>query len=129
MNLVEYLLDLKRLIASRQDVRLLSWTDRLLRDGTYLTVRARVQFTDDSFIELSEAAVSLRREAVSKLHYSYHYQRGNQTVFRYDNAPHFPGLPNYPHHKHIGDQVEGCAPPDLARALKEIDSILYPASK
>jgi len=35
--------------------------------------------------------------------YSYHWAdaQGN-LIRRWDNAPHFPGLPNFPHHVHDG---------------------------
>ena len=88
----------------------------------------RLIFYDGSFLDVNEVVAFLDYR-IKKLSYSYHYQRGEQVVFRYDNAPHFPGLSDFLHHKHIGDRVEGCAPPDWVEVLKEIDSILYPASK
>ena len=44
----------------------------------------------------------------------------------YDNSPHFPHLPTFPHHKHKGSESDVIAanPPDLATVLREIDSIM-----
>ncbi len=40
------------------------------------------------------------------LGYRYHSQRADgELMFRYDNTPHFPELPSYPHHKHLRDTV------------------------
>lgn len=34
--------------------------------------------------------------------YAYHYQRADGIlIFRYDNEPHWPNLPSFPHHKHL----------------------------
>lgn len=65
---------------------------------------------------------------LSKAEYAYHYQdRDNTLIFRYDNAPHHPNIPNFPHHKHTGNQIESAAPPHLGDILREIDSFLYAA--
>jgi len=39
--------------------------------------------------------VDLESERARQM-YSYHYQRsGTSLVFRYDDTPHYPGLPNF----------------------------------
>ena len=46
-------------------------------------------------------------------------------IFRYDDAPHFPSLPNAPHHKHVGEtDVVSSESPDLQSVLKEIETII-----
>ena len=40
-------------------------------------------------------------------------------VFRYDNAPHFPGLVNFPHHKHLPDKVTDTLEPSILNAIEE----------
>jgi hypothetical protein len=58
--------------------------------------------------------------------FGYHYQKGNQTLFRYDNSAHHPHLANFPCHKHTADgEVIPAKPPDLREILREINSILY----
>jgi hypothetical protein len=38
--------------------------------------------------------------------YSYHFQNDkDEIIFRYDNAPHWNKLENFPHHKHIDNQI------------------------
>lgn len=45
---------------------------------------------------------------IDKIKYRYQYQKmgSYERIFRYDNARHHPGLPTFPHHKHIGLEVE-----------------------
>ena len=55
--------------------------------------------------------------------YAFHFFDGSgRTVFRYDNSFNHPGLPNFPHHKHIGSEesVVAAAPPDVEAILAEI---------
>ncbi len=62
--------------------------------------------------------------------YALHYQNRNaQLVFRYDNYPHYPGLPFYPNHKHIRDaSVTGCPEPHLRDVLQEIAEFIERSS-
>jgi hypothetical protein len=63
----------------------------------------------------------------TKMH-SYHYQGADDSlIFRHDDTPHHSGLPNFPHHKHVGSEpnVISVAPPDLPTVLQEIEA-LYP---
>jgi hypothetical protein len=89
-------------------------------------IRGDLYFADSSrlhFRELVEA-----RTRVVRLRYSYHRQRADSSlVFRYDDTPHYPGLPNSPHHKHLGSEgaVVAASLPDLVAVLQEIEAI-YP---
>ncbi len=59
--------------------------------------------------------------------YAYHYQRPDGAlVFRYDNSPHFPALPTFPHHKHEASRanVMAASAPDLQTVLGEIRSLM-----
>ena len=54
------------------------------------------------------------------LGYRYHFQdEHNKLVFRYDNTPHFPILENFPHHKHIPDNVTGVVEPSILKVIDE----------
>lgn len=54
--------------------------------------------------------------------YSFHYVDSNvQNIFRYDNAPHYHDLPNFPHHKHVStSRVEPASQPSLRKIVNEI---------
>jgi hypothetical protein len=70
-------------------------------------------------LEINEAII-VENGALKTLGYRYHFQRaGNELVFRYDNTPHFPDLPSFPHHKHLRDAVVASSKPDLLDVLQE----------
>jgi len=53
--------------------------------------------------------------------YSYQYMDSNNNlIFRYDNSEHYPDLPNFPHHKHISENILSSKEPNLIDVLKEI---------
>jgi hypothetical protein len=41
---------------------------------------------------------------IGRRKYAFHWQNDSgELIVRWDNAPHFPKLPNFPHHKHLSD--------------------------
>jgi len=84
-------------------------------------IRGDIFFADGSLLHFREL-IDLEI-APSRLMYSYHYQRADASlVFRYDDTPHHPDLPNFPHHKHeqAEPSVVPADPPSLASVLAEI---------
>ncbi|MFN2356962.1 MAG: DUF6516 family protein [Desulfotignum sp.] len=54
------------------------------------------------------------------LNYRYHFQDiNNNLVFRYDNAPHFPGFANFPNHRHGPDEVRDSSKPPIEKIIEE----------
>lgn len=91
-------------------------------------IRGELTFADGSCLHFRELVEIQAR--VMRIMYSFHYQRENGSlIFRYDDTPHFPALPQFPHHKHIGSQTDAipAQPPDLTAVLREIET-LYPVS-
>lgn len=82
---------------------------------------SRAFFWDNSFLDLYEV-ISTELGYLVRVHYAYTYIRDGQRVFRYDNAPHYPEILTYPHHKHIGpeDRLAPSDQPSLAQVLQEI---------
>ena len=82
-------------------------------------LRADIHFIDNSLLHFRELFV--KQGNPIKKTYTYHYQRvDGATVFRYDNAPHFPNLPSAPQNKHIGENdVIAANAPDLQSVLVE----------
>ena len=82
-------------------------------------VRLATLFIDDSELHVFEYVNSDLR----KLGYAYHYQSpSGSSIFRYDNEPHYPALPTFPHHKHIGEEKTPKASEEvnIDEVLKEI---------
>jgi len=84
-------------------------------------VRLAALFVDDSELHIFEYVNSdLRR-----LSYAYHYQDPfGSLIFRYDNEPHYSGLPTFPHHKHVAQEKTPKASEEVNvdEFLKEITS-------
>jgi hypothetical protein len=93
-------------------------------------IRGSLYFVDGSSLHLREF-VNVQFD-VDRYMYVYQYQRPDGTlVFRYDNTPHFPGLPTFPHHKHEGSEsdVVSAFSPDLKEVLHEIRSLIKPPAR
>ena len=95
-------------------------------------ITGQITFVDSSRLYLSEYIDV--EHTVDKIKYSYHLMRGNQVLFRYDNAsdPHARRLKTYPHHKHTvngklhtvnGKLVESTTP-TLEEILEEVKGLL-----
>jgi len=123
-TLHNYLVRIEATIYSRQDITVRDLRVELVA-ATAAYIEDRLIFYDGSFLEIEEV-LYLSDRRIEKVRYSYHYQKGDRLIFRYDNAPHHAELPTFPHHKHIGDHVEPCQEPDLHDVLREIDARLYP---
>ena len=87
-------------------------------------LRGNVIFQDDSLLHFREF-VSIGAE-VERMVYAYHYQRADSAlIFRYDNTPHYPDLPNAPHHRHDSSgKASGVPAPDLEFVLQEIELLI-----
>jgi hypothetical protein len=123
-TLHNYLARIEATIYSRQEITVRDlYVEPVSTTAAY--IEDRLIFYDQSFLEIEEA-LYLSDRRIEKVRYSYHYQKGDRLIFRYDNAPHHPELPTFPHHKHVDDRVESCQEPDLHDVLREIDARLYP---
>jgi hypothetical protein len=88
-------------------------------------IRGNIYFLDGSLLHLREF-VNVEH-GIERYMYAYHYQRPDGTlVFRYDNTPHFPTLPTFPHHKHETSEanVVAASLPDLWTILIEIQRLV-----
>ena len=75
--------------------------ERLTLIDGYL--RARLALADGSQLEFSEYMQRSSAGEMVVITYSYHWvNANNQLIMRWDNTPHFPGLPGFPDHIHDG---------------------------
>ena len=84
-------------------------------------VRGQIIFVDGSVLHLREFVAV--EQQIERYTYAYHYQRSDGSlIFRYDRTPHFPYLPNFPHHKHVHVEtnVISASEPDLFSVIDEI---------
>ena len=77
-------------------------TERTTEDRGYF--RVRMKLSNGDFLEASEYFV-IQAGQPSTLEYRYQWMDSAQRklIKRWDNAEHYPDLPNFPHHIHMGD--------------------------
>ena len=91
-------------------------------DAVY--IRGTVLFTDASSLDLS-LFIQKTGRALSVDKYRFHYMdRQSRMIFRYDNAPHHPGLSSFPHHKHLSNRTITASFKELSDILEEISTII-----
>ena len=91
-------------------------------------IRGDIYFLDGSLRHL-RAFVNVQH-GVERYMYVYQYQSSTGVfIFRYDNTPHFPDLPTFPHHRHEGGEttVMAAMPPDLPTIFSEVQRYMTDA--
>jgi len=94
-----------------------------IRDSASGAIEGILYFVDGSRLEFSED-VYLHQGRPVKPRYRYQYIKNKQSVFRYDNAPHHPKIPTFPHHKHVGKEIVAASEPTLGQLLDEIADLM-----
>lgn len=85
-------------------------------------LRIKVELSGGGKAEFFEYLVATPEVRIVK--YSFHCQTASGTLLkRWDNAPHFPEMPNVPHHVHLADGavIPAAQPPDIAAVLLELE--------
>jgi hypothetical protein len=101
---------------------------RLDVDDDHGYLRVRASLINGDFLEVT-MYVSQQQDIQKIEDYRYQWMNGNRTQLRrrWDNAPHFPRLPDFPHHCHVGseDNVEPSNVFTVAELLDRIESELH----
>lgn len=101
MESSQYLENIKsRLIASNAIAAFTIVEELDLGDRGYL--RVRVTLSNDDFLEVAEY-FKITNNVVTTTRYRYQWMDCDRAKLRkrWDNVPHFPNLPNFPHHIHV----------------------------
>jgi hypothetical protein len=90
--------------------------ERILLNRGYF--RARFTLMNSDFVEIAES-FTLQNNQLITLDYRYQWMDVSKQVLRkrWDSVKHFPDLPNFPHHVHIG--LESNVEPGLSRNILE----------
>ncbi|MFZ1756274.1 MAG: DUF6516 family protein [Caldilineaceae bacterium] len=86
-------------------------------------IRVRLTLTGGNYLDFSEYAHRTPEGRIVVATYSYHWADAEQKLIcRWDNAPHYPHLPNFPFHLHIGveETIHPSEPMDIFAVLDEI---------
>jgi len=70
--------------------------------GTAQKLIAEIKFIDDSVLYIKEYIFTDGRRK-----YAFHWQnKKGQMIIRWDNSPHHSYLKTFPHHKHLGGEIQ-----------------------
>jgi hypothetical protein len=120
--LSDYLNTVEQAVLTITDAYIENYVEEILTP-TRANLRLRIRFTNGCLLELNEAVIVQDNQLIS-LDYRYHYQdKQNRLIFRYDNAPHFPDLASFPHHKHLPDKTIESNKPTIFQVLKETEGL------
>jgi hypothetical protein len=121
--LSQYLADVETAIQELKSAYIEHYSEEILTPHR-INLRIRVRFASGHLLEFNEAVI-IEKGQINHLSYRCHLQdRQNKLVFRYDNAPHFPTLDNFPHHKHLPDGVDSTKKISILKAIKEASLIV-----
>lgn len=122
-NICDYFIELQHIITNLSGVEVERYEEQVLTDKRG-NIRIRLRFSDNSLLELSEA-IQITSNIIQQISYRYHYQTSvGKTIFRYDDAPHYPNIKTYPHHKHVFDEVLECSHPDIETVINEVNEYI-----
>ena len=88
-------------------------------------IREVIELFDDSRPEFSEYVQIAAGNVIEVTTYSYHLTDAHSNlIYRWDNAPHHPGMSGFPHHYHARflpqDQVQTSEPMCIFRVLDDL---------
>ena len=94
-----------------------------IKSSTLILLHGNIMFKDGSTLEFLEL-VRETDKGLERLKYRFQYVKGDEFIFRYDNAPHHREIETFPHHKHVGNDVLPSKEKNLLEVLEEIESML-----
>jgi Family of unknown function (DUF6516) len=115
MDLEQYITAVKARLANSPIITAIEIVDeRILLNRGYF--RSRLILTNSDFLEIAESFM-LQDNQLITLDYRYQWMDASKQALkkRWDSVKHFPNLPNFPHHVHIG--LESNVEPGLSRNI------------
>jgi hypothetical protein len=125
MDAETYLINIKVKLAVSSSVQSIEIIDEriVLSDLGYF--RARLVLENNDFMEVSEYFVCENENCYPK---TYRYQwmdpEQKKLIKRWDNAEHFPNLPGFPHHIHLGGGEEDNVKPSVPLNIIDLIDII-----
>lgn len=117
MDLEQYITAIKEKLAGSPIMTAIEIVDeRVLLNRGYF--RARLTLSNTDFLEIAES-FAMQDDQILTLDYRYQWMDAPKQVLRkrWDSVKHFPDLPNFPHHVHVG--VESNVEPGLSQNIIE----------
>ena len=119
--LLDYLKEVEKAIGHLPDAYVELYEEEFLTNER-VNLRIRARFYNGCLLQLNETVIFQTK--LEHLGYRYHFLgKNSELIFRYDNTPHFPDLPNSPHHKHNPVGTESSMSPSILAAIAEAAEI------
>ncbi len=120
--LENYLADLKASLTVSPIVKDIEVLEEFITSVSgYLECRALM--IDGSVLYISEY-FTICRDEIKRDKYSYHLQKDDELLIRWDNAPHHKELPTFPFHMHKKDSVQEHKEMKVEEVLIELSNII-----
>ena len=89
----------------------------------FIHLRVRIDLSNGDFLEAAEF-VGLTPDGIRLLDYRHQWMNGERTILRkrWDSTPHYPHVPNAPHHCHNGSE-EHVVPSDPMTIIEALAAI------
>ena len=121
--LSEYLNKVEAIVLKLENVYVERYEEEIIANNR-INLRIRIRFKTGYLLELNEAVIA-EADTITRLYYRYHFQDDkNNLFFRYDNAPHFPDFKNFPHHKHLPDEVTDTSETSIFKVIEEASDFI-----
>ncbi|XWK90514.1 MAG: DUF6516 family protein [Phormidium sp.] len=126
MNLDQYIVAVKEKLNASLIITSIEIVDeRILLNRGYF--RARLILTNNDFLEIAES-FTIQDNQLITLDYRYQWMDASKQILkqRWDSVKHYPNLPNFPRHVHIGSEsnVESGQSRNIIEFIEFIESIL-----
>jgi hypothetical protein len=120
--LLDYLAQIEQAILQYSNIYVERYEEEILTPKR-ANLRIRLRLNQTYLLEINEAII-ITDNQLEFLDYRYHFQdENNCLIFRYDSTPHFPNLQNFPHHKHLQNNVIASQKPEITQVLKEVNQM------
>jgi hypothetical protein len=120
--LESYLADVKASLTASSIVKDIEVLEEFITSVSgYL--ECRLLMIDNSILYISEY-FTIYGDEIKRDKYSYHRQKNNEFLIRWDNAPHHREFPTFPFHLHRKDGVFESKAMTLEEVLKELAEIM-----
>lgn len=118
-RLSDYLNNVEIAVRSLENCHIEKYEEEILSNNR-VNLRIRIRFIKGQLLEINEAVIIVKNN-FQHLAYRYHFQeKSNLLIFRFDNAPHFPHIKTFPHHKHLPNSVEASIRPSIAEVINQV---------
>ena len=123
-----HLAELKAQLTTSKIVKRITILDEFTTDFSGF-IDSKVNIIDGSILYVTEY-IKFVEGRIKRDKYSFHWQRDNRLIFRYDNSPHYKDIKTFPHHKHIGMNNVICSKEmSLSDTIDEIELIILDGKK